>query len=48
MGLNSKLWAGEDNMDYMEGLAQGFPRSSSGFSYTMHDKVSKEANRRLA
>jgi hypothetical protein len=31
----------------MEGLAQGSPTSSSGFSYTIHDKV-KEADIRLA
>ena len=34
-------------MKYMEGLVQGSPTSSSGFSYTIHDKA-KEADRRLA
>jgi hypothetical protein len=47
LGPNAKLWAGEDYMDYMEGQVQGSPTSSSGFSYTIHDKV-KEADRRLA
>jgi len=44
---SAKLRAGEDNMDYMERLVQGSPTSSSGFSYTIHDKV-KEADIRLA
>ena len=26
-------------MDYMEGRVQGSPTSSSGFSYTIHDKI---------
>ena len=47
LGPNSKLWTGADNMDYMEGLVQRSPTSSSGFSYTIHDKV-KEADKRLA
>ena len=47
LGPNANLWAGADHMEYMEGLVQGSPTSSSGFSYTIHDKV-KEANRRLA
>jgi hypothetical protein len=47
LGPNAKLWAGADYMDYMEGLVQGSPTSSSGFSFTIHDKV-KEADRRLA
>jgi hypothetical protein len=34
-------------MENMEGLVQGSPTSSSGFSYTIHDKV-KEAVWRLA
>ncbi len=34
-------------MENMEGLVQGSPKSSSGFSFTIHDKV-KEADRRLA
>ena len=33
-------------MDYSEGLVQGSPTSSSGFSYTIHENV-KKANRRL-
>jgi len=33
-------------MDYVEGLVQESPTSSSGFSYTIHDKV-KEAAKRL-
>ena len=47
LGPNAKLWAGEDYMEYMEGLVQGSPTSSSGFSFTIHDKV-KEADKRLA
>ena len=34
-------------MEHREGLVQGSPTSSSGFLYTIHDKV-KEANRKLA
>jgi hypothetical protein len=34
-------------LEYVEGLVQGSPTSSSGFSYTIHDKV-KEADKRLA
>ena len=47
LGSRSKLWAREDNMEYKEGLVQGSPTSSSGFSYTIHDRV-KEADIRLA
>jgi len=35
LGPNAKLWAGADHMEYMEGLVQGSPTSSSGFSYTI-------------
>ncbi len=42
----SKLWAGEDFMEHHEGLVQGSPISSSGFSFTIHGRV-KEADRRL-
>ena len=47
LGPNSKLWVGEDNMEYMEGLVRGSSTSSSGLSCIIHDKV-KEADRRLA
>ncbi len=33
-------------MEHHEGLVQGSPTSSSGFSFTIHDKV-KEADMRL-
>ena len=47
VGPNAKLWTGEDNVEYMQGLVQGGPTSSSGFSSTIHYKV-KEADIRLA
>jgi len=47
LGPSAKLWAGEDYMEYMEGLVHGSPASSSGFSFTIHDKV-KEVDIRLA
>ena len=34
-------------MEYKEGQVHGSPTSSSGFSYTIHDKV-KEADKKLA
>ncbi len=43
----SKLWAGEDFMEHHEGLVQGSPISSSGFSFTIHGRV-KEADMQLA
>ena len=46
LGPTSKLWAGVDYMEHHEGLFQGFPISSSGFSFTIHDRV-KEADMRL-
>jgi len=46
LGPVAKLWAGNDTMEYKEGLQQGSPASSSGFSYTIHEKV-KKLNRRL-
>ena len=47
LGPNSRLWAGEDSMEYMEGLVHGSPTSLSGISYTVHDKV-KEADMMMA
>ena len=46
LGPVVKLWAGKDMMEYEEGLQHGYPTSSSGFSYTIHEKV-KEADIRL-
>ena len=46
LGPVAKLWAGKDTMEYEEGLQQGSPTSSSGFSYTIHEKV-KRADLRL-
>ena len=43
LGPTSKLWAGEDYMEHHEGLVQGTPISSSGFSFTIHKRV-KEAD----
>ncbi len=42
----AKLWAGKESLDYSEGLVQGSPISSSGFSYTIDGHV-KEADRKL-
>ena len=47
LGPSSKLWAGTDYMEHHEGLVQGSPISSSGFSFTINDRV-KEADMRLA
>ena len=41
LGPVAKLWAGKDTMEYHEDLHQGSPISSSGFSYTIHEKVKK-------
>jgi hypothetical protein len=41
LGPVAKLWAGKDTMEYKEGLQQGSPTSSSGFLYTIHEKVKK-------
>jgi hypothetical protein len=46
LGPTSKLWAGKDYMEHHEGLVQGSPISSSGFSFTIHNKV-KEADMRM-
>ncbi len=46
LGPVAKIWEGKDTMEYKEGLQQGSPTSSSGFSYTIHDKV-KRADKRL-
>jgi hypothetical protein len=43
----SKLWAGRDSMEHHEGLVQGSPISSSGFSFTI-DKRVKEADGKMA
>ena len=40
------MWAGRDSIEHHEGIVQGSPISSSGFSYTI-DKRVKEANGRL-
>ncbi len=47
LGPTSKFWAGKDSMEHHEGLVQGSPISSSGFSFTIDGKV-KEADVRLA
>jgi len=46
LGPVAKLWARKDTMEYEEGLQQGPPTSSSGLSYTIHEKVNR-ANKRL-
>jgi len=46
LGPSSKLWAGKDYMEHHEGLVQGSPISSLGFSFTIHNRV-KEADMRL-
>ena len=46
LGPTSKPWAGVYYMEHHEDLVQGSPISSSGFSFTIHDKV-KEADMRL-
>ena len=46
LGPVAKLWGGKDTMEYEEGLQQGSLTSSSGFSYTIHEKV-KRADMRL-
>ena len=46
LGPVAKLWARKDTMEYQEGLRQGSPTLSSGFSYTIHEKV-KRADKRL-
>ena len=47
LGPTSTLGGGEDYMENHEGLVQGSPISSSGFSFTIHNRV-KEADRQLA
>ena len=47
LGPVANLWAGEDSMEYKEGLQHGSPTASSGFSFTIHEQV-KEAEKRLA
>jgi hypothetical protein len=47
LGPRSQLWSAGETMWHDEGLEQGSPTSSSGFSFTIHHKV-KEAGRRLA
>jgi hypothetical protein len=47
LGPTSKLWAGKESLDHSEGLVQGSPISSSGFSYTIDGQL-KEADRKLA
>jgi hypothetical protein len=42
----AKMWAGNETMEYEEGLHQRSPTSSSGFPYTIHEKT-KKANTRL-
>ena len=46
LGPTTNLWAWDGSMEYSEGLVEGSPTSSSGFSYTIHEIV-KKANRRL-
>ena len=46
LGPVAKLWACKDTMEYQEELQQGSPTSSSGFFYTIHEKI-KKADRRL-
>ncbi len=46
LGPSAKLWAGEDFKEHHEGLVQGSPISSSGFSFTIHSQV-KEADKKL-
>ena len=46
LGPAARLWAGNDSMEYNEGLQYGSPTSSSGLSYTIYEKV-KEADMRL-
>ena len=41
LGSAANLWAGDRSMEYSEGLVQGSPTSSSGFSYTIHGNVKK-------
>ncbi len=35
----SKLWAGRDSLEHHEGLVQGSPISSSGFSFAIDKRV---------
>ncbi len=46
LGPSAKFWAGKTSMDHHEGLVQGSPISSSGFSFTIDGKV-KEADANL-
>jgi hypothetical protein len=45
LGPTAMLWARTDTMEYSEGLVQGSPTSSSGFSYTIHEDVKRADNR---
>ena len=40
-GPTANLWAGKGCMECNEGLVQGSPTSSSGFSYTIHENAKK-------